>query len=278
MVANINNPQPVPEGFEAEALFQGGDERCGAFAFQVEAFSEDFTGSISWRTLGNNILRSASDQATMCGFGYDDIRAHNKAWVLSRLTLDFATLPRMGERYAIETWVARRYRQFTDRHFAISRPDGTRFGFGSSIWALIDLDTRVPVDLERLPESAFDTALIPQDPPIAPAPRVRLKTPTPVFAYTARYTDLDINGHVNSIRYLELALDCFSARQHSEHPVRRLEAHFALESFAGDELTLCASPDVAAAEPKLFTADDGAQMVEIRKGSSIVCKVAFKFA
>ena len=77
--------------------------------------------------------------------------------------------------------------------------------------AVIDTETRLPADLTQLPEGSFADILMPGNtPPIAPMARMRMKEPQLVATHKAAYCDLDINGHVNSIRYIELMLNATS--------------------------------------------------------------------
>ena len=47
-----------------------------------------------------------------------------------------------------------------------------------------------------------------------------------VFDHTIRYCDIDNNGHMNNLRYVNLALDAFTRAELDEHPVRDYEIHF----------------------------------------------------
>jgi len=239
-------------------------EKSSTYTYAVEPFSEDCLGNISWGNLGNLILRSATLHATEHGFGYKQMIKIHHAWVVSRLVIEMETLPRTGEKFAITTWVDRLYRQFTDRHFSINRPDGTPFGHASSIWALIDTETRLPADLTKLPDGGFSDALIPDRPsPVKPMGRIRMKCPTLAETHRAAYTDLDINGHVNSIRYLELLLNRFPAARIKEKPVSRIELAYCLEAYDGDLLHIYEDTDTANPARHLFEIrkDEGAAIV-----------------
>ena len=56
----------------------------------------------------------------------------------------------------------------------------------------------------------------------------------PVLKHTAVYSDLDINGHVNSIRYIDMVLDTFPKAWHDRHRVARIEMSYGLEGYCGD--------------------------------------------
>lgn len=228
-------------------------ENYSRYSYHVEPFTEDYLGNLAWGNLCNLILRCATLHATEHGFGYTQMIAVHHAWVLSRLVIEMDSLPATGDSFAIETWVDRLYRQFTDRHFSIFRPDGTAYGHATSIWALIDTSTRQPADLTRLPDGGFTSALIPDRPaPIRGMGKIRMKNPQPVMTHRAAFTDLDLNGHVNSVRYIELLLDHFSAAEMRARPVRRIEMAYCLESYCGDVLEIYHDTDTTDASRHLF--------------------------
>lgn len=238
------------------------------FDYRVEPFTEDVAGRISWGNLGNIMLRCASMHAGLHGFGYEDMIKGHHVWVLSRLVIDIDERPRSGEPFSIRTWVDKLYRQFTDRHFSVLRPDGSAYGHASSIWALIDTETRLPADLTQLPEGSFADILMPgTTPPIAPMARMRMKEPQLVATHKAAYCDLDINGHVNSIRYIELMLNRLDADAMRSRGVRRIEVAYCLEAYCHDELQIWTAADEANPARTLF---------EIRKTTGeVVVKAAF---
>lgn len=222
--------------------------------YRVEPFSEDHTGRLRWGILGNWLLRTASLHAAAHGFGYDDMIRTGHAWVLSRLVVEMERMPRTGEAFSLSTWVPSFYRQFTDRLFSLTTPDGTPLGHARSIWALIDTTTRRPLNLDTLADGGFSAALEPRDVPIAPAGRFRIDAAQPERTLTAGYCDLDINGHVNSVRYIEMALDALGSDRYDTQRPQRIEAAYAAEARMGDAFRLYRQD---------FSADESA--VEIRR-------------
>lgn len=208
------------------------------FPYRVEPFEEGFTGTLAWSTLGSLLLRISSLHAEAHGFGYTYMKEHHRGWVLSRLVFEAASLPTTGEAYTLSTWVSRIYRQFTDRLYTLQDADGKTVGYGHSTWALIDYHSRQPINLETLPNGSFYAALHDEDVPIAGVSRARLSASPPLLVHRAAFSDLDINGHVNSIRYITLLLDTFSKTWHEAHRVTRLEMSYGHESYAGDELRI----------------------------------------
>lgn len=243
-------------------------QKNSIYNYCVEPFTEDYFGSLSWGNIGNLLLRCASLHAGEHGFGYPQMIKLHHAWVLSRLVIEIDQMPVTGEAFSIETWVDKLYRQFTDRHFSILRTDGTAYGHATSIWALIDTSTRMPADLEALPNGGFASVLIPErTAPIQPMGRIRLKHPQLVLTHKAAYSDLDINGHVNSIRYIELLLDSMPLTQLKKQPARRIEMAYCLEAYCGDTLGIYHDVDEKDTNRHLF---------EIKVGEKVIVKGSVK--
>lgn len=232
-----------------------------SYTFSVEPFSEDVTGRLAWDVLGNTLLRVAEKSAITHGFGFGDVHERNTAWVLSRLLIEMPQMPCTGQTFRVSTWVARIYRQFTDRLFAIASNDGTPLGYATSVWALIDLDTRQPVSLADYDNPRFHAAMDTQTVPLTPFGRCRVKTEMPVRTLPVMQSDLDINGHLNSIRYMQTAIDTIyyangDALDVRRHRPIRVEMTYAAETFYGDTLTV-------------FTdrREDGAYLAALHNGS-----------
>ena len=224
----------------------------------VDPFNTDFQQRWTWTMLGKTLLNAAENHAKARGFGMMDLNGRHYTWVLSRLTIEMEQMPKVYTEIGVSTWIENIYRLFTNRNFAIKGEDGTTYGYARSIWAMIDYDTRQPAQLEQMEGEVFQQFLMPEEPcPIEPQGRVRpLRDEDFVKAHHAKYSDIDMNGHVNSIKYVEHLMDLFSIEDYSEtRNLRRLEIAYMAESYYGDLLSFF--------RRKL---DDNAYEVEVRKG------------
>ena len=50
------------------------------------------------------------------------------------------------------------------------------------------------------------------------------------------YSDVDVNGHINSVKYIEHVLDLFDLPWHKSHRISRLDIAYVAESYCGDKL------------------------------------------
>ncbi|WP_300727761.1 acyl-ACP thioesterase domain-containing protein [uncultured Bacteroides sp.] len=213
------------------------ENKIGTYKFVAEPFHVDFTGKLTMGVLGNHLLNCAGFHATDRGFGMAELNENHYTWVLSRLAIELDDLPLQYESFSIQTWVENVYRLFTDRNFAILNKDGKTIGYARSIWAMISTETRKPADLLALHGGRIKDYLCDKECPIDKPGRIKVEEDKPIGEHTARYSDIDVNGHVNSIKYIEHLLDLFPMEQFRDKRIRRFEMAYVAESYYGDKLT-----------------------------------------
>lgn len=213
--------------------------KVGRYSFIAEPFHCDFTHKLFIGHLGNNMLNAADYHSTERGYGMNYLNTMHKTWVLSRLAIEIEEMPKENEKFDITTWVDGVKRYFTSRNFAVlSQTDGKVMGYGRSIWAMIDTDTRQPTDIFSIRGGLINDYVDNETPcPIAAPTRVGIsleaKQERSVGMY---YSDIDVNGHVNSVKYIEHALNLFDASWFKSHRIQRLEVAYVAESHFGDYL------------------------------------------
>lgn len=213
------------------------ENKIGSYDFVAEPFHVDFTEKLTMGVLGNHLLNCAGIHAAERGFGIAELNENHYTWVLSRLAVEMEEMPRAYEKFSIRTWVENVYRLFTDRNFEIVNAAGKPIGYARSIWAMISMEARKPADLLALHGGGITDYICDKECPIEKAGRVKVNEAEPVARYTAKYGDIDLNGHVNSVKYIEHALNLFPLEMFREKSLRRFEVAYVAESYYGD--TLC---------------------------------------
>lgn len=213
------------------------ESKIGTYHFIAEPFHVDFSGRLTMGVLGNHLLNCAGFHSTDRGFGIASLNEDNYTWVLSRLAIELDEMPYQYEAFTIQTWVENVYRLFTDRNFAILNKDGKTIGYARSVWAMINLTTRQPADLLALHGGGIVDYICKDPCPIEKPSRIKLNEQDVNSSLFARYSDIDINGHVNSIRYIEHILDLFPLEIYQTKRIRRFEMAYVAESYYGDELS-----------------------------------------
>lgn len=213
--------------------------KVGRYTFSAEPFHCDFQQRLFMGHLGNHLLNAADFHSDARGYGMTYLNTVHKTWVLSRLAIEMVEMPRMYEEFVVDTWVDSVMRYFTGRNFAVtSKKDGRVLGYGRSIWAMIDTQTRQPVDILAERDGIITDYLETEKAcPIASSSRVKLgKDASLVRELQAQYHDVDINGHVNSVKYIEHILDLWPLEWHKSHALKRFEIAYVAEGHQGDTL------------------------------------------
>ncbi|MDR1344197.1 MAG: acyl-[acyl-carrier-protein] thioesterase [Tannerellaceae bacterium] len=211
-------------------------DKVGEFSFKVDSDMVDFRRRMTIPVIGAQLLHVATIHAAERGFGYEDMQRRNVAWVLSRLAIGMSAHPELSEDIRVYTWIEGASRLFTNRCFELVSAKRGSFGHARSIWAAIDMETRrpMPLDVEALNVHRVDRPCPIEKPgKIAPVENI-----SPGEPYRIRYSDLDINGHLNSIRYMERLLDMFDIELFALKDISRFEIAYMSEGRYGMELSM----------------------------------------
>jgi acyl-ACP thioesterase len=64
------------------------------------------------------------------------------------------------------------------------------------------------------------------------------------------YNDVDINGHINSVKYIEHVLDLWPLEWYRDHHIHRFEIAYVAEAHAGDQLSFYMEQDAPVPTPE----------------------------
>lgn len=221
-------------------------DKIGKYEFIAEPFHCDFSGRMFLGHLGNQMLNAADFHSTDRGFGMKYLMTIKRSWVLSRLAIEMEEMPAQYEHFTMETWVESAMKFFTNRNFCVSDGNGHIYGYGRSIWAMIDTETRQPTDIYSIDNGAINNWIVDDKPcPIEKSSRVKMgEAAELVSSFDVCYNDIDINGHVNSVKYIEHVLDLWGIAWYREHRLRRFEIAYVAEAHQGDKLSLYREQEV----------------------------------
>jgi acyl-ACP thioesterase len=218
-------------------------DKVGSYEFMAEPFHCDFSHRLFMGHLGNHMLNAADFHSTHRGFGMSYLNSIQKTWVLSRLAIEVNEMPLQYTKFNVETWVENAMRYFTQRNFRVvgKTADGQEkiYGYGRSIWAMIDTETRQPTDLFAVNNGSISDWIEKEKPcPIEKGGRVKMsEEATFLRTIDTHYNDVDVNGHINSVKYIEHVLDLWPLAWYREHALQRFEIAYVAEAHEGDQLS-----------------------------------------
>lgn len=171
----------------------------------VRVFETDANGTLSARSLCDFLQEAAGNHARTYGVSVEQLLGKGLTWILSRLRVKIDRLPLNGERLSIATWPSGVERLFALRDFIVSDAAGAVIAAATSAWLILDTGSKRPIRVQTqfVPPSSGRPRALPEDfqklPPV--------ETPQAEREISVRWSDLDVNRHVNNSRYAEWAVE-----------------------------------------------------------------------
>lgn len=175
-------------------------------SFRVCSYEVTPHGHAALQSLCHYVQEAAANHARALGLSRDAMLAHDRAWVLMRLRLQVDRYPSWRDLVRVETWPSGIDGLFATREFVLYDADDAVLARGTSAWGVIDVKRRRPM---RVPDDVY--AITPPDRtrPLQFASRrvPALERANHARRFDVRFSDLDLNRHVNNVRYVEWALE-----------------------------------------------------------------------
>ena len=177
----------------------------------------------------------AGDHSTLLGTDRKTLQERNLFWAVIRHRVQINRLPQAGERITVETWPMPTTRSAYPRATVMLDENGKELLRSISLWVLMDTESRKMV----LPgKSGVEVSGILRgnelDAPGSMAPSELANS----MARHVRFSDLDLNGHMNNCRYPDWVSDVLPASFHSRNTLKDFSICYLSECREADEVTL----------------------------------------
>ena len=179
-----------------------GSGLIGTVEFEVMIHEAGPDKKARLKTLFNYMQAAADAHSRTQGTSLGDFESSNLSWVYSRFYADVMRYPFLYEKLTCSTWRSKIEKQLAFREFSIKDSQGKVLVAATSTLALINRDTRKPVDLDSSSGIFFKT--VPERAVDYTFNRIPVKD-VPEFTYRsgARYEDIDVNNHMNNSSYAQ---------------------------------------------------------------------------
>jgi len=202
--------------------------------FSISSYDLNPKGQARLTTMANFFQEMAYHHASELGLGYDDMKSRKTTWVLSRMRIHMKRYPVWNERIRLETWPSGAERLFALRDFRVLDSKGEVIGLASTAWLILDIDTH---RLIRPKEMMEQFKMIVHDVQMFDKPLDKIVMPgegRKLMEHRVVFSDLDIVGHVNNVRYMEWCIDAATSADNAAEQICELEINFNHEALFGD--------------------------------------------
>lgn len=187
--------------------------------------------------LSNLCQQTAALHSASWGMSYFDMQKHNQAWVLSTMRIEIENdLPKWHETIQTETWIESLAGMRSIRDFEITQ-NGKIIASASSLWVVLNTERRRPEplaichdELKQFPDRKATQI---------PTGKIDLtKNAKKVSSKEILYSDLDIVGHVNNVKYVEWCLDYLPKEWIEENRIQNIDLNYIKEVHYQDIVTV----------------------------------------
>ena len=176
----------------------------------------------------------ATEGAEYIGVGTSVTYPRGLLWVISRMEIDIIETPKYKDRIEIFTYPGKTLGFFYPRHFIIKNQEGRVIMRANSVWALIHKEDR---HLEM--KNAFPGVDGESHEGELPRPKKLLPVlDGPILEERRiRYSDVDLNGHLNNTKYVEMIEDLLDGKEHAMRILKHVVLNYDREIHENDVIT-----------------------------------------
>lgn len=207
----------------------------------IPCYQTDVNGRLKPAAFMDMMQDMAYLAATELGFGYEALQTHHTAWVLSRMHFTFDNPPSWRDRVHMETWHKGLDGLLFLRDFLLLDDSGKVRLSCTSSWIVIDVTTRRLVRSDSLGGIVAEDTQCHEDAIATPAPKLAMPRDAQVEKVSERkvtFSDVDLNGHVNNVRYVVWATDCLPYELMEQGRLSDVVINFNREILPGETVEL----------------------------------------
>lgn len=157
-------------------------------------------------------------------------------WVLSRLHCTVSRPIYPHEIIDVQTWCAGIKGATWLRAFALSIA-GQQIGQAISTWVVLDWADHHIIRPNRIPAAQDYMEFAKKECPPIPGKLVCGQT-APHHVHTVRYSDLDVNGHMNNVKIVDVVCDGLELDRQGNQFISEIQVNYTSECMPGEEILI----------------------------------------
>lgn len=205
--------------------------------FRVSSAETDIRGRLKISALENFLIQSAVNSASKLGFGFNDLKQISLFWVLSRIEIEIYRPILWNEEITVETWPKNLDKILYLRDFIVRDSENTVVAKSTSGWLAVDFLSKRPKKIETLKSEIFNTLKDKHALTYNPVKILPVKGGI-LFTLKTTFSDLDLNGHVTSTRYLDWMIDTFDIEFLKENYPKKISVNYIRETMPNETIEI----------------------------------------
>ena len=177
----------------------------------------------------------STNHSELLGLGKKETWDKGMCWVITRMKVTIYKLPKMLDTVIVKTHPGEILTFLFPRYYQIYSEDGELLVAGSACWTLLDANTHKVIMRPVADVIAYPSEKHPDD--ISLPERVIATDLSKVDSRKARYSDIDLNGHVNNVKYIEYVIDTHDVKFYDKYQIKEICINYEREITEGSEIS-----------------------------------------
>ena len=179
----------------------------------------------------------AGAHSNIAGYGLNDIKKTGVTWVLLNWKVEIFSNPLYGETVFIKTWARDTSKFYTYRDFEVYNKNDQLIAIATSKWTLLDANN---MSLIKIPDEVISPYEIETKKVFGEEPEPnKLAIPnefSSVSDYVVQRKDIDINGHVHNVTYMDIAYEVLPEEVYKTIDCNSFEIMYKKETKLGETI------------------------------------------
>lgn len=197
--------------------------------FTVRSYEIGQNGTATLPSIANYFQEAAGKNARDLNFDIEDLQKKGATWVLYRMHIRMNHFPQRWQPVIVNTWPSSGDGIRAFRDYELTDDSGETLGVAVSQWMVLNMEKRRPM---RIPSEILQMGLevdehkLPVDKTSFP----EMKSPDSETRLTVGLHDLDMNHHVNNVKYIEWMIGYMTDVQSNKHECKELNLQYHKEA------------------------------------------------
>ena len=187
-------------------------------------------------TIFKYLQQVSTNHAELIGLGKKDTVDKGMFWVITRMKVVIHKMPHMLETLTVTTHPGDMMMFIFPRFYEVFNEKGELVISASSTWVLLDLETH-KIKMKPFGDG-YNLPGEKNDKDIALPEKISLPEVSKVDSRKVRYSDIDLNGHLNNTKYIDYIIDTHDMNFYKKHRVKEILVNYEKEIRDSDEVLL----------------------------------------
>ena len=178
-------------------------------------------------TIFKYLQQVSTNHAELIGLGKKDTVDKGMFWVITRMKVVIHKMPKMLDTLKVTTHPGDTMLFVFPRFYQIYDQNDELCITASSSWVLLDINTHKVVMKPFSNDFSVPSETRPEDIPLPE--KVNISTLYKVEDRKVRYSDIDLNGHLNNTKYIDYIIDTHDIDFYKTHRVKEIIVNYEKE-------------------------------------------------